>query len=162
MSNTGYEPVQEAGGMDRRAFLRLAALAGAGALLQRGVPGTSWAQAADATRATTRPAGPELVRFPEKTGLILLTDRPPNLETPLKYFREDLTPNEAFFVRWHLGTIPTSVDTNAFRLSVGGHVDNELSLSLDDLRKNFDPVSITAVCQCSGNSRSLYSPRVMG
>src|SRR5262249_52408413 len=33
---------------------------------------------------------PEYVRFPEKTDLLLLTDRPPNLETPLKYFREDL------------------------------------------------------------------------
>ena len=44
----------------------------------------------------------DLVRFPEKAEMILLTDRPPQLETPLHYFRQDLTPNEAFFVRWHL------------------------------------------------------------
>jgi hypothetical protein len=29
---------------------------------------------------------------PEKTEMILLTDRPPQLETPLHYFRQDLTP----------------------------------------------------------------------
>ena len=55
----------------------------------------------------------QLVRFPEKTDLILRTDRPPQLETPLHYFREDLTPNEAFYVRWHLEGIPTSVDLDA-------------------------------------------------
>ena len=41
----------------------------------------------------------EMVRYPQKTELILLTDRPPQLETPLSYFRSDLTPNDAFFVR---------------------------------------------------------------
>src|SRR2546423_1326484 len=29
---------------------------------------------------------PRLVRFPEKCDLILLTDRPPQLETPIRYF----------------------------------------------------------------------------
>jgi DMSO/TMAO reductase YedYZ molybdopterin-dependent catalytic subunit len=103
-----------------------------------------------------------MVRFPEKTDLILLTDRPPNLEMPAKYFKDDLTPNDAFFVRWHLGVIPTSVDPATFRLSVAGHVDEPLSLSLDQLRKDFEPVSVVAVCQCSGNSRALYEPRVLG
>ena len=47
-----------------------------------------------------------MVRFPEKRELILLTDRAPQLETPLHYFRQDFTPNEAFFVRWHVAGIP--------------------------------------------------------
>src|SRR3982751_1639313 len=81
--------------------------------------------------------GVEMAKFPEKTRLILLTDRPPNLEMPASYFLEDLTPNDAFFVRWHLGNIPTSVDPATFRLSVGGHVDKALSLSLDELKKDF-------------------------
>ena len=48
-----------------------------------------------------------MVRFPQKRELILLTDRAPQLETPLHYFRQDFTPNEAFFVRWHVAGIPT-------------------------------------------------------
>jgi DMSO/TMAO reductase YedYZ molybdopterin-dependent catalytic subunit len=128
-----------------------------------------WTTAAVAAGAVLRPRlslaadGPvEYARFPEKTDLILLTDRPPNLETPLKYFREDLTPNDAFFVRWHLATIPTTIDTAQFRLAVRGHVDQPLALSLDDLRKQFEPVFLIAVNQCSGNSRSLFNPRVFG
>jgi DMSO/TMAO reductase YedYZ molybdopterin-dependent catalytic subunit len=103
-----------------------------------------------------------LVRFPEKTDLILLTDRPPNLEMPARWFREDITPNEAFYVRWHLGIIPTRIDTAAFRLKVAGHVERPLDLSLDELRKNFEPVSVVAVNQCSGNSRRVFEPHVPG
>ncbi len=103
-----------------------------------------------------------MARFPEKVDLILLTDRPPQLETPLRYFREDLTPNEAFFVRWHLAGIPLSVDSQTFRLQVGGHVEHQLQLSVHELRTQFPEVSVVAVNQCSGNSRSFYEPRVPG
>jgi DMSO/TMAO reductase YedYZ molybdopterin-dependent catalytic subunit len=94
--------------------------------------------------------------------MILLTDRPPQLETPLHYFRQDLTPNEAFFVRWHLEGVPTSVDLRTFRLAVTGHVRQPLQLSVSALRSQFEPISIIAVNQCSGNSRSFFEPRVPG
>ena len=138
--------------LKRRRFLHRVAAVGAGAVLAR----AGYGQEQGGGGAV------EMARFPEKTDLILLTDRPPNLEMPAKFFREDLTPNEAFFVRWHLGIVPTSVDPATFRLTVGGHVEEALSLSLDDLRKNFEAVSTVAVCQCSGNSRALYEPRVTG
>jgi DMSO/TMAO reductase YedYZ molybdopterin-dependent catalytic subunit len=102
------------------------------------------------------------VRYPQKTELILLTDRPPQLETPPRYFTTDLTPNDAFFVRWHLSGVPTSVDTRRFRLRVDGHVHNPLSLSLHKLSTKFEPVSLVALCQCAGNSRSFFEPRVPG
>jgi DMSO/TMAO reductase YedYZ molybdopterin-dependent catalytic subunit len=103
-----------------------------------------------------------LAQFPGKDPLILLTDRPPQLETPLHYFRQDLTPNEAHFVRWHLSGIPTEVDPKTWRLSLGGAVKHPLSVSLDDLHNKFEAVSVIAVNQCSGNSRSLFEPRVPG
>ncbi len=102
-----------------------------------------------------------LVKFPEKTDMILLTSRPPQLETPFRYFRELITPNEALFVRWHISQIPTSVDLNVWRLKIGGNTDKELQLSMEDLKK-FNPVTYTAVIQCSGNSRGLFDPRVPG
>jgi DMSO/TMAO reductase YedYZ molybdopterin-dependent catalytic subunit len=97
-----------------------------------------------------------------KDSMLLLTDRPPNIETPLKYFLQDYTPNKVFFVRWHLSGLPTSVDTDTFRLRVGGNVSKEVALSLNDLKTKFTPVTITALCQCSGNSRSFFDPRVPG
>ncbi|HEY2588379.1 MAG TPA: molybdopterin-dependent oxidoreductase [Tepidisphaeraceae bacterium] len=170
-----WKALASATGVDRRAFLRLTGAAGVGAMLAACEAKQQPASAAGGSAAGAAPSGarveaanmspglpePVMARFPEKTDLILLTDRPPQLETPIHYFKQDLTPNEAFFVRWHLADVPTSVDTNKFRLTVKGHVEHELSLSLDDLRK-FDPVSVTAVNQCSGNSRGLFEPRVPG
>jgi len=83
---------------------------------------------------------PEMAKFPEKTDLILLTDRPPQLETPIKYFATDITPNDAFFVRYHLADIPTMVDLSKFRLAVRGHVNSPLSLSVDELKSGFEAV----------------------
>ena len=105
---------------------------------------------------------PSLVRYPQKRDLILLTDRPPQLETPLRYFETDLTPNDAFFVRWHLSGIPTSVDMKTFRLEVSGNVSKPLALSLAELKAKFKPVTVVALCQCAGNARSFFEPRVPG
>ncbi|HVA38615.1 MAG TPA: molybdopterin-dependent oxidoreductase [Candidatus Dormibacteraeota bacterium] len=104
-----------------------------------------------------------LVAFPQKRPLMLLTSRPPQLETPLAIFNENVfTPNDAFFVRWHLAGIPTTIDGKAFRIKIHGLVDNPVELSVDELRRNYEAVDIAAVCQCSGNSRGFFEPRVPG
>jgi DMSO/TMAO reductase YedYZ molybdopterin-dependent catalytic subunit len=92
----------------------------------------------------------------------MMTPRPPQLETPFAVFNEGVfTPNDAFFVRWHLSNIPQTVDASTHRIKVSGVVDRELSLSLDDLA-GMPTVEIAAVNQCSGNSRGLFTPRVPG
>ena len=103
-----------------------------------------------------------MVKAEGKDSLLLLTDRPPNLETPLKYFLQDYTPNSVFFVRWHLAGLPNAVNTDTFRLRVGGNVTKEIAFSFNDLKTKFTPYTITALCQCSGNSRSFFDPRVPG
>ena len=107
-------------------------------------------------------AGRPLVRYPEKTDLILLTSRPPQLETPMPYFDRAITPNEAFFVRYHVFPVPTSVDLATWRLQVGGHVERPLDLAMADLQTQFARVTLTAAAQCAGNSRGRFAPRVFG
>ncbi|GJD49322.1 Protein-methionine-sulfoxide reductase catalytic subunit MsrP [Methylobacterium crusticola] len=103
-----------------------------------------------------------LVRYPGKRPMILQTARPPQLETPFAVFDEGaITPNDAFFVRYHLAGLPEEIDGDAHRIAVAGKVERPLSLSLADL-KAFEPVEITAVNQCSGNSRGFSEPRVAG
>jgi DMSO/TMAO reductase YedYZ molybdopterin-dependent catalytic subunit len=99
---------------------------------------------------------------PQKAPLILLTDRPVQLETPRHYFRTAFTLNEAFYVRWHLDGIPNAVDLKEWKLQIEGNVNKPLALTLTDLMQKFKPVSIAAVNQCSGNSRSRLLPRVPG
>ena len=138
----------------RRRFLR-----GFGTLaLAAGLGRPGRAGAADDPLLAGRPS----VRYPEKTDLIVLTARPPQLETPMRYFDRAITPNDAFFVRYHVFPVPTSVDLDHWRLAVTGHVDRPLSLSMTDLKTRFPRVSVTAVCQCSGNSRGRFVPRVVG
>jgi len=104
-----------------------------------------------------------LVAFPEKRPLMVMTTRPPQLETPFPVFNENIfTPNDAFFVRWHLANIPSAVDLQTFRLTIRGQVKQTLSLSLEDLRDRFEPIEVAAVCQCAGNSRGFFEPRVAG
>lgn len=105
----------------------------------------------------------EMATFPQKRPLILLTSRPPQLETPFAVFNDGiLTPNDAFFVRYHWSGIPTSIDPETYRLRVGGKVGAPLELSLADLKRLGDPVELVAVNQCSGNSRGYFTPRANG
>jgi DMSO/TMAO reductase YedYZ molybdopterin-dependent catalytic subunit len=100
-------------------------------------------------------SGDILVTAEGKKEMILLTDRPPNLETPLKYFLLDYTPNDVFFVRWHLPVLPNHINEDTFRLRIHGAVDHELALSINDLKTQFTKDSIVALAACAGNARSF-------
>ena len=63
------------------------------------------------------------IAFPQKRPLITYSDRPPLLETPRDVFTSRITPNDQFFVRWHMPEIPTHIDLNTFRLKVNGAVE---------------------------------------
>jgi sulfite dehydrogenase len=99
--------------------------------------------------------------LPGKKPLIKLSYRPPNYEAPIEYLRTNITPNDEFFVRYHLSDIP-QVDAKAWKLTIGGDgASDEIQLGLDDL-KQFTPIELVAVCQCSGNRRGLFQPHVAG
>jgi DMSO/TMAO reductase YedYZ molybdopterin-dependent catalytic subunit len=103
-----------------------------------------------------------LEALPGKRPLIKLTYRPPNYETPFQYFDSTITPNDAFFVRYHLSDIP-EVDASAWRLRVGGDAAaSPFELTLEQLKRDFEPAEVVAVCQCSGNRRGLSDPHVQG
>ena len=100
-----------------------AIVAGAGNALSQ----TFVSQAEAQTAALNLPAQlPEGVRreavldaLPGKKPLIKLSYRPPNYETPLEFLRTSITPNDAFFVRYHLSDIP-EVNAETWRLSSTG------------------------------------------
>jgi len=103
-----------------------------------------------------------MVKYPQKRLMIGMTSRPPQLETPFSVFNDGvITPNDAFFVRYHLAGIPLEIDPDTFRVEVKGKVDKPLKLSLAEL-KAMPSVEIVAVNQCSGNSRGFFEPRVAG
>src|SRR5438445_2826769 len=103
-----------------------------------------------------------LVKYPQKRPMIGLTSRPPQLETPFAIFNDGpITPNSAFFVRYHLADVPLNIDPDKFMLEIKGKVDKPLKLSLKEIKK-LKASEIVAVNQCSGNSRGFFNPRVAG
>jgi DMSO/TMAO reductase YedYZ molybdopterin-dependent catalytic subunit len=147
---------------------RLFELTGVAAALAGSNLGSSLTSPAHAQALKMQPVLPEGTReealletLPGKKPLIKLSYRPPNYETPLSYFGAPITPNEAFFVRYHLSDIP-KVDANTWKVELGGDgAGGHAQLGLDDL-KAMPAFEIVAVCQCSGNRRGLFQPHVPG
>lgn len=99
--------------------------------------------------------------LPGKKPLIKLAYRAPNYESPLEYFHAPITPNDEFFVRYHLSNIP-QVDAKTYKIVVGGEgANDQATLTLDDL-KAMPAYELVAVNQCSGNRRGLSNPHVAG
>jgi sulfite dehydrogenase (cytochrome) subunit A len=146
--------------MNRRTILQ-----GGAALLAGGsaVGGTSLASFAAQTVTLPFDNGERpIVKYPQKRPMIGLTSRPPQLETPFAVFDENLiTPNDAFFVRYHLADVPLDIDPDKFSVEIKGKVDKPAKLSIADIRK-MPTVELVAVNQCSGNSRGFFMPRVAG
>src|SRR4051812_15030533 len=149
--------------ISRRHLLQTAGAAGA--LAGFGLPTLVRAQNAAAMLTPGVPSGvasiASMASLPGKKPLIRLADRPPNYESPLEYLRTPITPNDQFFVRYHLANIP-EVKAETYRLKVGGDGANgPQELTLDDLKK-LPRVEVVAVNQCSGNRRGLSQPHVAG
>ena len=103
-----------------------------------------------------------LERLAGKQPLLKRSYRPPNYEAPVSYLNDAITPNDRFFVRWHLTNIPV-IDPDAWRLSVGGDsAAHPFELTLAQLKHEFEPLEIVAVCQCAGNRRGFSDPHVPG
>ncbi len=134
------------------------ALAGPGAGTRAGAP------ALDAALPGGLREAADLETLPGKKPLIKLTWRPPNYEAPLATFDDAITPNDRFFVRYHLAGIPERADlAKDWRLAIGGEgARNRLELTLADLKRDFPVAEVTALCLCSGNRRGLFEPHVPG
>jgi sulfite oxidase len=144
----GRPPAHEAmpeAAIDRRSMLRLGVLGLAGASLSSG-PGRLIA------------AG--LVAAPgDNPALIVRSQRPLNLETPVAALDHRLTPVDMFFVRSHFGA--PAVDLIPWEVELVGLVKRPLRLTLEELGR-LEQATKTAVLQCAGNGRALYRPRVPG
>ncbi len=140
----------------RRAFLRTIgggiALANAGLIARR----------AQAQLPQGSVESAVLNTLPGKQPLIKRSFRPPNYESPIESFDDAITPNDRFFVRWHLSDIPR-IGVDSWRLQVGGNsVERGFELTMEQLQRDFTPVEVVAVCQCAGNRRGLSDPHVPG
>jgi DMSO/TMAO reductase YedYZ molybdopterin-dependent catalytic subunit len=91
-------------------------------------------------------------------GLIVRMQEPRNLETPLADLG-GITKTEKFYVRSHFA-VP-AIDFKTYRLTVEGHVEKNLELTLDDIKK-MEAVTREITLECAGNGRVFLVPQARG
>lgn len=141
---------------DRRGFLKNMGLAALGTMVGAAIPfhrnmpaGLIPAALAQATVADG------------KDGLTLLNDRPLNAETPAHFLDDDITPTARHFVR-NNGLPPYEMDAATWEVTIDGFVDQPLTLSIADLRRDFEVVTRRLVIECGGNGRATFNPPARG
>jgi len=147
---------------NRRGFLKGAGLAGMAAILGGFIPfhrhmpaGLIPAALADSL---------EDFKLAGKDGLRVLNDRPINAETPAHLLDDAVTPNARHFVR-NNGLTPEmakEMDAGNWTLTVDGEVDKPLTLTLDDLKNQFEVVKLKLQLECGGNGRAAFNPPARG
>jgi len=99
-------------------------------------------------------AGPEPTTGPLTPEELQLATR--NRGMPLEALRYDTTPVGLHYLLVHFD-IP-ALDAASWRLLVGGNVEHELSLTLDDIRAR-PRQALSVTLECAGNGRARLLPR---
>lgn len=146
----------------RRRFLKTSGLTALGAMLGMTIPFERNLPAGLIPVALAQDTGADFMA--DKSGLTLLGDRPVNAETPAHLLDDDITPYKHLFVRMN-GLVPqTAIDQNAegWTLTIDGEVDTPLTLTIDELKSQFETVTSRLVIECGGNGRSFFQPGTSG
>ena len=95
-------------------------------------------------------------------GMIVLNDRPWNVEMPPAALDEAVTTFPNMFVR-NNGLIPEVIDASAWTLTVEGEsAETKKAYRLDELKKQFKPYTYQLVLECGGNGRAGFYPPAAG
>jgi DMSO/TMAO reductase YedYZ molybdopterin-dependent catalytic subunit len=98
-----------------------------------------------------------------KPGLTILGDRPLNMETPPHLLDEDITSGARMFVRNNgLPPVVTDEDLQNWRIVIDGEVEAPLDLSIEDLQREFEAVTLRLQIECAGNGRRFMKPTARG
>ena len=103
-------------------------------------------------------------RIPGKEGLIVLNDRPVNAETPAHLLDDRVTPAKHLFVRNNgIPPVTDGIDLDAWELTFGGEsVEQEVTLTIAELKEKFKHHTYQLQLECGGNGRSEFVPPASG
>lgn len=144
---------------NRRGFLKGAGLAAMGAVVGGTIPfhrempsGLIPATLAEST-AEFNIAG--------KDGLTVHNDRPVNAETPPHLLDDAVTPTNRHFVR-NNGIPPEDTSPEGWTVEFDGELNQAAKFTIDDLKKNFEQVTLQLTVECGGNGRAAFNPPAKG
>jgi DMSO/TMAO reductase YedYZ molybdopterin-dependent catalytic subunit len=148
--------------VSRRGFLKGSGLAAMSAALGASIPFAKYMPGGLIPAAFAETD--ESFRLVGKAGLVVLNDRPINIETPAHLLDDRVTPMERLFVR-NNGTPPniTGLDPDAWELELAGEsCVRPMKLTLGNLKARFKHHTLQLQIECGGNGRSEFYPPASG
>ncbi len=100
--------------------------------------------------------------FNKDRGMVVLNDKPWNMEAKAHLLNDDITPNKYMFIR-NNGKIPENIDVSTWTLTIDGEsVNNPKTYTLDELKRKFTQYTYRLTLECGGNGRSEFNPPAKG
>lgn len=100
--------------------------------------------------------------FNKDEAMVVLNDRPWNMEAQAHLLNDRVTPNKYMFIR-NNGLVPESVNEEAWQLTIDGEaVLSPKTYSLSDLKNKFKHHVYQLTLECGGNGRSEFNPPAKG
>ncbi len=100
--------------------------------------------------------------FKKNKDMVLLNDRPWNMEAQAHLLDDDITPNSCMFIR-NNGHVPEKINPYTWKLTIDGEsVKHKKTYSLADLKSKFKQHTYQLTLECGGNGRSEFDPPAKG
>jgi DMSO/TMAO reductase YedYZ molybdopterin-dependent catalytic subunit len=100
--------------------------------------------------------------FNKHEDMIVLNDKPWNIEAQAHLLDDKVTPNSSMFVR-NNGIIHKDIDPESWTLTIEGESTlNKKTYTLTELKSKFEQHSYQLTLECGGNGRSEFDPPAKG
>ncbi|MET7029279.1 sulfite oxidase [Sediminicola luteus] len=100
--------------------------------------------------------------FAKDKEMVVLNDKPWNIEAKAHLLDDRITPNKSMFIR-NNGLIPENIDAKNWTLTIDGEsVKQKKTYSLAELKSKFKIYTYQLTLECGGNGRSEFDPPAKG
>ncbi|MDT0605932.1 sulfite oxidase [Croceitalea rosinachiae] len=100
--------------------------------------------------------------FQKDSEMVLLNDKPWNMEAQAHLLNDKVTPNKFMFIR-NNGQIPEKIEGKSWTLTINGEsVKQKKEYSLAELKSKFKNYTYQLTLECGGNGRSEFNPPAKG
>ncbi|GMN10325.1 molybdopterin-dependent oxidoreductase [Croceitalea sp. MTPC9] len=100
--------------------------------------------------------------FNKDSQMVVLNDKPWNIEAQAHLLNDKVTPNKYMFIR-NNGKIPEAIDATNWTITFDGEsVKQKKTYTLNDLKSEFKQYTYQLTLECGGNGRSEFNPPAKG
>ncbi|WP_299122772.1 sulfite oxidase [uncultured Winogradskyella sp.] len=100
--------------------------------------------------------------FNKHKDMVVLNDKPWNIEAQAHLLDDKITPNSCMFIR-NNGLVPEGIDAKAWTLTIDGEsVKNQKTYTLEELKSKFNHHTYQLTLECGGNGRAEFNPPAKG